>query len=187
MPVPSAVMSVPICSLDSILSVRTRSTLRILPRSGSTAWNSRLRPCLALPPAESPSTMNSSDLAGSFSWQSASLPGSEEMLSGLLRVSSRALRAASRAAAAWITLPTMTLASLGCSSNRSEEHTSELQSQSNLVCRLLLEKKKKHYVPRYYTQTKAHRTTCLFQPRRGLRAVSYHDCLGLMYVVLILV
>src|SRR2546427_2844398 len=27
--------------------------------------------------------------------------------------------------------------------NRSEEHTSELQSQSNLVCRLLLEKKKK--------------------------------------------
>src|SRR5688572_32665050 len=29
-------------------------------------------------------------------------------------------------------------------SNRSEEHTSELQSQSNLVCRLLLEKKKKN-------------------------------------------
>src|SRR2546430_12002894 len=29
-------------------------------------------------------------------------------------------------------------------SARSEEHTSELQSQSNLVCRLLLEKKNKH-------------------------------------------
>src|SRR2546427_4851508 len=29
---------------------------------------------------------------------------------------------------------------------RSEEHTSELQSQSNLVCRLLLEKKKKNNV-----------------------------------------
>src|SRR2546430_12609484 len=28
---------------------------------------------------------------------------------------------------------------------RSEEHTSELQSQSNLVCRLLLEKKKKYH------------------------------------------
>src|SRR2546427_9397505 len=28
---------------------------------------------------------------------------------------------------------------------RSEEHTSELQSQSNLVCRLLLEKKKKKH------------------------------------------
>src|SRR2546427_419557 len=32
--------------------------------------------------------------------------------------------------------------------DRSEEHTSELQSQSNLVCRLLLEKKKK----KTYTQ-----------------------------------
>src|SRR2546430_5654336 len=34
--------------------------------------------------------------------------------------------------------------------DRSEEHTSELQSQSNLVCRLLLEKKKKddyHGIP----------------------------------------
>src|SRR2546427_8692325 len=30
--------------------------------------------------------------------------------------------------------------------NRSEEHTSELQSQSNLVCRLLLEKKKKKQI-----------------------------------------
>src|SRR2546430_9709772 len=29
---------------------------------------------------------------------------------------------------------------------RSEEHTSELQSQSNLVCRLLLEKKKRHTI-----------------------------------------
>src|SRR5688572_32362928 len=29
--------------------------------------------------------------------------------------------------------------------HRSEEHTSELQSQSNLVCRLLLEKKKNKY------------------------------------------
>src|SRR2546427_6463997 len=30
-----------------------------------------------------------------------------------------------------------------CPSTRSEEHTSELQSRSDLVCRLLLEKKKK--------------------------------------------
>src|SRR2546430_11025810 len=35
------------------------------------------------------------------------------------------------------------LAALG---TRSEEHTSELQSQSNLVCRLLLEKKKKRRI-----------------------------------------
>src|SRR5216683_7113494 len=31
-----------------------------------------------------------------------------------------------------------------CASRRSEEHTSELQSRSDLVCRLLLEKKKKN-------------------------------------------
>src|SRR2546427_7878506 len=31
-------------------------------------------------------------------------------------------------------------------SARSEEHTSELQSQSKLVCRLLLEKKKKNHI-----------------------------------------
>src|SRR2546430_13460499 len=35
------------------------------------------------------------------------------------------------------------------SANRSEEHTSELQSQSNLVCRLLLEKNNTD--PRYVT------------------------------------
>src|SRR5256886_11521086 len=36
---------------------------------------------------------------------------------------------------------------------RSEEHTSELQSQSNLVCRLLLEKKKKR--THLYTREKS--------------------------------
>src|SRR2546430_8887498 len=35
------------------------------------------------------------------------------------------------------------IATSGDPFERSEEHTSELQSQSNLVCRLLLEKKKK--------------------------------------------
>src|SRR2546427_7364527 len=40
--------------------------------------------------------------------------------------------------------------------SRSEEHTSELQSQSNLVCRLLLEKKKK---PNFSSSTD--------QPRRA--------------------
>src|SRR5947207_12193955 len=34
---------------------------------------------------------------------------------------------------------------------RSEEHTSELQSHSDLVCRLLLEKKKKRDHLQYYT------------------------------------
>src|ERR1039457_7325858 len=40
-------------------------------------------------------------------------------------------------------------------SNRSEEHTSEFQSPCNLVCRLLLEKKKtkkKHHIPPHAKQ-----------------------------------
>src|SRR5215471_20999447 len=36
----------------------------------------------------------------------------------------------------------------GQATNRSEEHTSELQSRRDLVCRLLLEKKKKNQTPR---------------------------------------
>src|SRR2546430_10967341 len=43
----------------------------------------------------------------------------------------------------------------------SEEHTSELQSQSNLVCRLLLEKKKKSTAVRRYTHSQpSQRDTC---------------------------
>src|SRR2546430_7110126 len=40
-------------------------------------------------------------------------------------------------------------------SSRSEEHTSELQSQSNLVCRLLLEKKKKNIRAAFYSRSTA--------------------------------
>src|SRR5205085_4768839 len=39
---------------------------------------------------------------------------------------------------------------------RSEEHTSELQSQSNLVCRLLLEKKKKNSHSQLHELTPPH-------------------------------
>src|SRR5688572_31872564 len=48
--------------------------------------------------------------------------------------------------------------------DRSEEHTSELQSQSNLVCRLLLEKKKKkntHIQNTYIISICSHLTTTL--------------------------
>src|SRR5256886_5924870 len=41
-----------------------------------------------------------------------------------------------------VRIPTAGFRSRSSRSPRSEEHTSELQSQSNLVCRLLLEKKK---------------------------------------------
>src|SRR5688572_32472249 len=54
---------------------------------------------------------------------------------------------------------------------RSEEHTSELQSQSNLVCRLLLEKKKTHEEP--------HRNTTRSQFRHSLHDTHAHDRLTL--------
>src|SRR5260221_10102788 len=43
---------------------------------------------------------------------------------------------------------------LRAASTRSEEHTSELQSHSDLVCRLLLEKKKTQPLPRLHRQTR---------------------------------
>src|SRR2546430_8238868 len=47
---------------------------------------------------------------------------------------------------------------------RSEEHTSELQSQSNLVCRLLLEKKKKNTSSQ--STTKQRHANDLRQPKQ---------------------
>ena len=148
MPVPSAVMRVPISAEPSILSKRAFSTFRILPLSGRMAWNLRLRPCLAEPPAESPSTMKISECAGSFSWQSASLPGRPAMSSASLRrVISRALRAASLARAASTILPAMVLASPGCSSRYSLSLSARtfstalltsLETSLSLVCELNL-------------------------------------------------
>src|SRR5256886_2868260 len=51
---------------------------------------------------------------------------------------------------------------------RSEEHTSELQSQSNLVCRLLLEKKKKNTLA---TDTQTRRPHHSLVHRRARRPV----------------
>ena len=76
-------------------------TLRILPRIGSSAWNSRLRASLAVPSALSPSTMNSSLRSTSSLRQSASLAGSDEVSSAFLRRwSSLCCRAATRVRAA---------------------------------------------------------------------------------------
>src|SRR5256886_6623627 len=57
---------------------------------------------------------------------------------------------------------------------RSEEHTSELQSQSNLVCRLLLEKKKinnPHYATNY--SNRFSKSTSSAQPH--LRRTSFNS------------
>src|SRR2546430_12662323 len=59
----------------------------------------------------------------------------------------------------WKSRPPHELSSLAAKIyTRSEEHTSELQSQSNLVCRLLLEKKKKILLDHAYIHI-THETT----------------------------
>src|SRR2546430_2842589 len=69
----------------------------------------------------------------------------------------------------------------GPSSERSEEHTSELQSQSNLVCRLLLEKKKKtntHHNRMYRVPESLTMRRCLamFAPYLGVHAARLRIC-----------
>ncbi len=74
---------------------------------------------MAEPPAESPSTRNSSHLAGSVSWQSASFPGRPAESSAPFRLaSSFALRAASLALAASRAFSTIFLATDGVSSKK---------------------------------------------------------------------
>ena len=67
MPQPSAVINVPTSAELIILSKRARSTFKIFPFNGRIACVRLSRPCLALPPAESPSTKKSSERAGSRS------------------------------------------------------------------------------------------------------------------------
>src|SRR2546428_9572257 len=58
-------------------------------------------------------------------------------------------------------LRTAMVETIGCARvliQRSEEHTSELQSRSDLVCRLLLEKKKTYH-PRARAHTPSHAVT----------------------------
>ena len=63
-----------ISALASTLSMLAFSTFRILPRIGRMAWYIRFLAVLALPPAESPSTMKISHLEGSLDSQFASFP-----------------------------------------------------------------------------------------------------------------
>src|SRR5258706_7317578 len=58
--------------------------------------------------------------------------------------------------------------------SRSEEHTSELQSLTNLVCRLLLEKKKQHNT---HTTSWAQSRTCCRSHRRRELAEEHARCL----------
>ena len=105
MPQPKALTRSVSSLLSSTLALPACSALSTLPRSGRIAWMSRSRPCLAEPPALSPSTMKSSENSGSVLSQSASLPGrlSRPLIAVLRRTCEAAARLASRARAAWIT------------------------------------------------------------------------------------
>ena len=103
-----------------ILSRRARSTFKILPLKGKIAWNILFLPCLAEPPAESPSTMYNSHFSGSLFEQSASLPGRVDVSrADFLLVNSLAFLAASRALCACKILSTISLANFGLNSSHS--------------------------------------------------------------------
>jgi len=105
-----------IVSLDKTRSNRAFSTFKILPRSGKIAWIRRSLPILALPPAESPSTMKISHSLASLDEQSASFPGNDVIsIPVFLLVISRAFFAAKRAWEATIAFSTMILAVSGFS------------------------------------------------------------------------
>ena len=72
-------------AFESMSATDAFCTLRILPRIGSSAWNSLSRASLAVPSAESPSTMNSSVPSTSFERQSTSFAGSDDDSRAFLR------------------------------------------------------------------------------------------------------
>ena len=77
---PSAVKIFLISSFSKTLCCIAFSTFNIFPLRGNIAWKALSLPCLAVPPAESPSTKKTSHLAGSCSEQSESLPGRPPIL-----------------------------------------------------------------------------------------------------------
>ena len=87
--------------------------MRILPRNGRIAWVLRSRACLALPPAESPSTMNSSEPSVAVLVQSASLPGRRSFFTAVLREVSFSARRRSRSSARSMTKSRSLLACSG--------------------------------------------------------------------------
>ena len=81
--------------------VSDSQVFRILPRSGMMAWMTRSRACLAEPPAESPSTRNSSPRAGILAHAVGELarqrrPGHDALARDLLAVLDALLRVGDR-------------------------------------------------------------------------------------------
>ncbi len=84
-PAPTTWMIAAHSAFFSMSPIEAFCTFRILPRIGSSAWNSEVRASLAVPSAESPSTMNSSVRSTSVLRQSTSFGGSEDDSSAFLR------------------------------------------------------------------------------------------------------
>ena len=84
-PAPTTWISAAHSALESMSPTEAFWTFRIFPRMGSSAWKSEERASLAVPSAESPSTMNSSERATSSVRQSASLVGIEDVSSAFFR------------------------------------------------------------------------------------------------------
>ena len=144
MEVPIAIIRFLISWLPNILSRRACSVLRILPLNGKIAWNSLSLHCFAEPPAESHSTMYSSDFEGSLEEQSASLPGRVIHSSAHLRITvSLAFLAASLARDASSDFSIISFADFGFSSknslsfshiNLSTIHLTSLLPSFDFVC-----------------------------------------------------
>ena len=101
-------MMVRISSFASTWSTRFFSALSGFPRSGKIAWKERSRPCFALPPAESPSTMKSSLFSLFLEVEAASFPTRLKFSAfAFARVNSLAFFAANLTFAACFALFTM--------------------------------------------------------------------------------
>src|SRR5690606_39366762 len=88
-----------------------------------------------MPSTSAPSTSTSTWYCGGSSWPVSSLRVGNPIRSYVVFVVGAGSGDADPCVVQFVHAPKMT--------RRSEEHTSELQSRENLVCRLLLEKKKK--------------------------------------------
>ena len=73
--IPKAIEILQISRFESNLTLSNSQLFRIFPLNGRIAWKFLLRPIFADPPAESPSTKNSSFSSNLFDSQSVSFPG----------------------------------------------------------------------------------------------------------------
>ena len=113
--VPAPIIS--ISSFNSLFALKRSSELDItfntLPRNGIIAWVARSRACFAVPPADSPSTINSSVPSTPCLEQSANFAGMRARLVGVLRAISFTCFVLIRAFAKLITKSRIAFAVLG--------------------------------------------------------------------------